>query len=469
VISDIIPFVIIALTVILVLRRYRGAGRPRARTAAPVNATGTSTLPELRLLPLPGDIGLVAARELRERARSRAFRTGTVLLLAGVAAALVVPALLGGKQSTQRVGVVGPLSAGVRAAVTADGAAAGTAVSLVAEPGAAAASADLRAGRISVAIVDGREVLTDKALTVSDTSPAAQLARAAARSAGTGAALQAAGLTPAQAAVVAGARPAAMSSLQPAGPGAGARNTSLVGLLLLFFMLTQYNAWTLTGVLEEKSSRVVEVLLAAVSPARLLAGKVLGIGLAAFVQAGVTVGVAVGLARAAHSDVLTGLAPLTVAATVSWLILGYAFYSWVYAAAGSTADRQEQAQSLLLPLGLPVIFGYVVSLAAATSGNPSLLVHVLAYLPPTAPLAMPVLVSLGAVTWWQFTLSAVASIACTVAVARVAIGVYRASILRTGRRAALRELFSRRPARGGEAGPDDRGGRGGLALQARRE
>jgi ABC-2 type transport system permease protein len=243
--------------------------------------------------------------------------------------------------------------------------------------------------------------------------------------------------------VIAGARPLRVSSLQPGGPGTTQRNTSYVGLLLLFFMLTQYNAWTLTGVLEEKTSRIVEVLLAAVTPARLLAGKVLGISLAAFLQAGMAVAVAVGEVRATHSDVLNGITPQTVAAALTWLILGYAFYAWVYAAAGSTADRQEQAQSLLIPLGLPVIFGFFVAATAAMSGNPSVLVHVLAYLPPTAPFAMPVLVSLGAASAWQFALSAAISVACTVGLARGAIAVYRTSILQTGRRVSLRELIAR--------------------------
>jgi len=113
------------------------------------------------------------------------------------------------------------------------------------------------------------------------------------------------------------------------------------------------------------------------------------------------------------------------------------------AAAGATADRQEQAQSLLLPLGLPVIFGYLMATAAISSGSLSVFFHVLAYLPPTAPFAMPVLVSLGAASWWQFALSAALSVACTVGVARGAMAVYRASILRTGPRVPLRELLTR--------------------------
>ena len=138
-----------------------------------------------------------------------------------------------------------------------------------------------------------------------------------------------------------------------------------------------------------------------------------------------------------------GVTPASVASTLVWLVLGYAFYSWVYAAAGSTADRQEQAQSLLLPLALPVIFGYVMATSTITSGHPSVLFHVLAYLPPTAPFAMPVLVSLGAASAWQFALSAAISVACTAGLAKGAIAVYRRSVLQAGRRVSLRELTAR--------------------------
>ena len=107
------------------------------------------------------------------------------------------------------------------------------------------------------------------------------------------------------------------------------------------------------------------------------------------------------------------------------------------------ASRQDQVQSLAFPLGLPVIFGYLMAFTTATSGNASLFFHVLAYLPPTAPFAMPVLVGLGAVSWWQFAASAVISVVCTVGVARVAASVYRRAILQTGRRVRLRELLAR--------------------------
>jgi len=436
--------------VILLLARRQARDSPTAgplvRPAVTAPRTGGSlTGGPLtgQLLPLPGDVGLVAAREFRERVRGRVFRVGTLLIVAAVASAILIPTFIGAKRTVQRVGVVGTLSAPLRAAVTAEGAAAtGASVQLVPEPNPRTATAGLRAGQLDAAIIDGREVVVDKAITASPTSATAELAGAVARTVGTAEAFATAGLTAAQTAVIATARPLPVSSLQAAGPGTTQRATSLAGLFLVFIMLTQYNAWTLTGVLEEKSSRVVEVLLAAISPAKLLAGKVLGIGLTAFLQAGLIVAVALALAKQSRSDVLHGSTPGTIGATLLWLILGYAFYSWAYAAAGSLADRQDQVQSLAFPLALPVMFGYITAFSAATSGSPSVLVHVLAYLPPTAPLTMPVLVSLGAVSWWEFLASVVISIGCTVAVARLAATVYQRAILRTGGRVRLREVLT---------------------------
>ena len=97
-------------------------------------------------------------------------------------------------------------------------------------------------------------------------------------------------------------------------------------------------------------------------------------------------------------------------------------------------------QSLALPLSAPLIFGYIVSLIGVSSGSVSLLVKVLAYLPPTAPFAMPTSVGFGEATWWQFLLSVVVSVVCTVLVALVAARVYRTAVLRTGGRVRLREL-----------------------------
>ena len=96
-------------------------------------------------------------------------------------------------------------------------------------------------------------------------------------------------------------------------------------------MLQQYNTWILIGVMQEKSSRVVEVLLATVRPIQLLGGKVLGIGLVALGQATAIVGFALVVGAAVGSDLLKGTGPLVLASELLWLVLGYAFYCWVYA------------------------------------------------------------------------------------------------------------------------------------------
>jgi ABC-2 type transport system permease protein len=213
--------------------------------------------------------------------------------------------------------------------------------------------------------------------------------------------------------------------------------------VLLFLMLNQYNTWILMGVMQEKSSRVVEVLLATVRPIQLLGGKVLGIGLVALGQATLIVGFALIVGAAVGSDLLHGAAPLVLLCELLWLVLGYAFYSWVYAAAGSTAERQDQVQTLALPLSIPILLGYILSITVASSGRPDLFFKVLAYLPPTAPFCMSVLVGLNQVTWWEFVASVLVTIAGTAGMAVFAARIYRRAVLRTGGRVSLRELLSR--------------------------
>jgi len=365
-----------------------------------------------------------------------------LFILAVVAAAIVIPVLNSGKAQPERVGVVGSLSAPLRAAVVASGSSIGVTVHLVAETDDQVAREDLRSGHLDLAIVDGRDLVVKTAIGPGDTSNTAQLAGSVAMTLGVATAYETAHLSARQVSQLAGAKPLPVTGLQPGkteGPG---RATSVVGLILVFVMLTQYNTWILIGVMEEKSSRVVEVLLAAVRPVQLLAGKVLGIGMVAFAQAALIVAFALVLAKAVGSELLHGTAPLVLASTLVWLVLGYAFYCWVYAAAGSMAERQDQIQSLAFPLSLPIIFGYIVSLTVASSGNASTFFDVLAYLPPTAPFAMPVLVGLGQATWWEFAASAALSIVGTTVVARLAANIYRRAILRTGRRVKFREVLS---------------------------
>jgi ABC-2 type transport system permease protein len=167
---------------------------------------------------------------------------------------------------------------------------------------------------------------------------------------------------------------------------------------------------------------------------------VLGIGLVALGQAALIVATALIVGKAAGSSLLNGTGPVLILSDLIWLVLGYAFYCWLYAAAGSMAERQDQVQTLALPLSLPILIAYIYSITVASTGNPSLLFKVLAYFPPTAPFAMPVLVGLNQVEWWQFLISCAIAIAGTAVMAWFAAGVYRRAVLQSGQRVSLRSL-----------------------------
>lgn len=393
-----------------------------------------------------GDVGLVAGREIRERVRGRIFRVGTIIMLGGVAAAVVIPTLHKNSGPTiQTIGVVGGLAPDTRQIVVTAGEANQDSIKFVTEGSVATAKADLRSNKVDISVVDSSELLLEQPATASSSPADPGLVAELAEYLGVLQAYRQAGLTAAQVKHVSGAKPVAIHALVPSSKRS-TKAISLIGLVLLFFMLTQYCTWILLGVMQEKSSRVVEVLLAVVRPLQLLGGKVLGIGTVALAQATLIVGFALALGAGVGSDLLKGTAPLALLSELLWLVLGYAFYCWVYAAAGSTAERQDQVQTLALPLSLPILFGYIYSITVASSGHTSAFFKVLAYLPPTAPFCMSVLVGLSQVTWWEFVASVLITIVATGGVALFAARIYRRAVLRTGGRVRLAELVGR-PAR----------------------
>jgi ABC-2 type transport system permease protein len=426
----IIPIVVVAFVGLRVLRRRRKQQQPR--------------LSDRSL----GDVELVARREIRERIKTRAFRVATVIVLLVVAAAIVIPVIRKGHEPTVRLGVVGTASATVRAAANEAAKLASAKVKLETVASVPEAIGALRSGRLDLVIDHGRRLYVEQSLTSTSSGPVATVAETMASSLGLEAALVRAGLPAGLAAKL--ARPISLPitglKVAKAHKKTTTTVTAIYVLILMYILLTQYGTWILMGIIEEKTSRVVEVLLSAVSPRRLLVGKVSGIGLVALAQAAVIVGFALILAAATGSTLIKGTAPSGVVLGLVWLLLGYAFYCWVYAAAGSMLERQDQLQAVALPLQLPILFGYIVGLVAVQSSSPSLLVKVLAYLPPTAPFGMTVLVADNAVAWWQILIAALISVGATVLMARFAASVFRRAILQSSRHLSLadaRRLLTR--------------------------
>ncbi len=379
---------------------------------------------------------LVVRREIRERGRARSFWVASVLLLVAVAAAAVIPALLAGGQSTVRVGVVGSSVPALSATAREAGRISGAKVIVEVLPNVSAAKAGLRSGRLAAVLVGDTEVLINKASVTGGSSAASILAEIG------GLQRLYAQLPPAAAAAIARhgiALP--VRSLSPPTRSLATRITGLTAAILIYVIIVTYGIRITIGVGEEKASRVVEVLLTTLRPVQLLAGKVIGMGLLALAQIGSIVAVYLVLGHAVGSPNVRGADTATVLMAGLWLVLGYAFYCTAYAAAGSLINRQSDAYNAALPLQIPLILAYVLtySVIYASSVNPFF--HVLAFIPFTAPIAMPVLVAVGAAPAWQVVLSAAIILAATVGMARLAGTIYERAILRTGSRLKVRQVL----------------------------
>jgi ABC-2 type transport system permease protein len=194
-------------------------------------------------------------------------------------------------------------------------------------------------------------------------------------------------------------------------------------------------------VIEEKASRVVEVLLSTVRPRQLVAGKVLGIGATALMQ-GALVGVAAIVAAAVTgANVFEGASRYIVGWILLWFVLGYAMYAWLYAAIGSLISRQADAQSAAFPLSIPILVGYLSSATLVTGGDPSLFVRVLSFFPLTAPMVMPMLIGAGRAAGWEIGVSITLTVGAIVLLMRVAGDIYSRAVLHTGRRLKLSEVL----------------------------
>lgn len=124
-----------------------------------------------------------------------------------------------------------------------------------------------------------------------------------------------------------------MRGLTPPSASLSRRLTGLFTVVLVFTLISVYGSQIAMGVGEEKSSRIVEVILASVRPLQLLVGKVTGIGVLALAQAALMVAVFLGLGTAVGSSLVHGAAPGIVVVGAVFLVLGYAFYCTAFAAA----------------------------------------------------------------------------------------------------------------------------------------
>ena len=391
----------------------------------------------------PGLIWLVARREIRDRVRAKSFWVASVILLLAVVAGVIIPAFTHGHRSTARVGIVGGQVAALTQTVKQAGQVSGTTVTVIPLPNVAAARARLRSGDLDAVLVGDREVLVKQLPVAGSSSAGATLPGALGALAEIGGLQRLYALIPPSDAARIASQGIALPVHGLVRPplGLASRITGLAAAILIYVFILTYGVRITIGVGEEKATRVVEVLLTTLRPVQLLAGKVIGMGILAMAQIAAMVAAFIVLGHAVGSVAVQGAATSVVLAGALWLVLGYAFYCTAYAAAGSLITRQADAYNASLPLQLPLILAYVLAYTVLYASGVNWFYHVLAFVPFTAPVAMPVLVAVGAAPAWQQALSAAITIAATVGMARLAGTIYERAILRTGSRLRVRQVL----------------------------
>ena len=380
---------------------------------------------------------LVARREMRERSRSRAFLVSIVVMILAVTAMIVLPAVLSTSGKTKHVGLTGAIPSGLSQDVQTQGRTVGITVRIHTYPTVTAGEQAVRDKHIDVLVVDSKRLewpskAEDKLKTV--VTSAIQIDSLRHRA-------SAEGITPSTLSRLLAPVPVSNRELGAA-PGRS-RDDETVALItagLLLFCISTFGALVLSGVVEEKASRVVEVLLTRVSSRQLLAGKIAGIGLLGLAQI-VIVAVVALIATGAVSSVNLPAVRAEVAAWVLvWFVLGYALYATAFGTLGSLASRVEDAQSVAGPVTVLLLVGFFVSFAAI--GSPATgWATAVSLIPLTAPMAMPGRIAMGVAPWWQPTVAVAITLATILVLVYFGGRLYVRAILHSGATMTLSDAW----------------------------
>jgi ABC-2 type transport system permease protein len=216
----------------------------------------------------------------------------------------------------------------------------------------------------------------------------------------------------------------------------------IVAGVLVYISVLLNGQFVAQGVVEEKSSRVVELLLATIRPWQLMAGKVLGLGIVGLTQV-LAVGIA-GAAAGIATHVLTisiTAAVGTIAWLIAWYLLGFFMYAVVFAGLGALVSRQEEVGGVVAPATLFLVLGYILGSTILPNDPGSRLAEVLSIVPVFAPVLMPMRLAMGGVPAWEAILAVAIVAALIPALIWVAARIYRNAVLRTGARVKLRHAL----------------------------
>lgn len=388
-----------------------------------------------RALSFPRALAVVARREFVERARDRSFLISTLVTVGIIGLVVLFPRLLSFGADDYEIALPGDDGA-LAAAVQVQAELADVTVTVVPVDDAAEAEEAVRSGRIDAYIGDG-QVVVERDLSV---RLRVVVENAYAAVAGTRA-LADAGIDPSELEAALAGGTLETVTLDPA---ADERNTrgliAFIGSLILYGQLIGYSFWVALGVVEEKSSRVVELLLSAIPARALLAGKVLGIGLLGLVQLLFIAICGVGLAvvTGALSFETSMLAP--IALVLGWFVLGYTAYSCLTAAAAARISRQEDLQNATTPVTMLALVSFFAAFYAFLTPTGTT-VSVISMAPPMSALAMPIRMARGDAALWEVGLALALMLLLIAGLIAVAGRVYEGAVLRMGAKVPLTDAW----------------------------
>jgi ABC-2 type transport system permease protein len=386
---------------------------------------------------------IIAERELRQRLRSKLFVGSTLALALLLAALAAVPALLGvfdgdepddeGGATELRIASVGPLDAAETAAL--EGAFGLLEVQVVADEGAVADL--LAADEIRFGIVPGERIVTTMPTGVFVVDGGA-----ATRAAETLGLLGVLDGDPDRVAEVLDVEPLPVERIGEADAveRSGRLLAANIGVVFLFGVLILYASMIINGVIEEKGSRVVELLVEAVPVRRLMTGKILGLGLIGLGQTLVLFAPAVTILLLTSPELTPPGIGALLGALVLWFVLGYGLYAVMAAGLGSLVSRPEEAQAVLTPANTLMIIGYFIGFAAINAPDATF-ARIAALVPFTAPYAMLVRQAIGQPAWWEIGGSIALMLVTIVGMTMLAARLYEGGILRVGARVRVREAW----------------------------
>jgi len=389
-------------------------------------------------------IRIIAMREFMSRIRTRVFAITTVLTIVGIGAYILLQAYVFNKSATSlEVGFVGSAQS-ISAPVRAEAAAAGETITVHPYASLAAGTADLQDGVLD-ALVSGSGASTVVAVQ-SAVDPTLETAlNDQTRQQVLTQYLTQHDLPPSD---VLGQLnfSVAVNELSPV--NAARIQQIVIGLLvagILYVTMVVYGQLVAAGVIEEKSNRIVEILLATVRPWQLMLGKIIGIGLIALLQVVLVAGTALVLASVTKLVSIPTLGVDVVISGIVWFVLGYMMYALLYAAVGSMVSRQEDVASVALPVTLLLVAGWILALTVAAPSPTVIGTTVLSFIPVFSPVIMPVRIAAGVAPFWQVAISVVLVIGTIILFAAVAGRIYRNSVLRVGGRVKFSDALGLPP------------------------